>query len=185
MDTNYLDKPLKTIKYLNRKPKQKTGNCIKLTARRFPYKLLSSGHLSGFNREDEEPSRSRRCDRGRNLHEATFPLEWKGKAQGVGRSGSQKTCLEVWSHCAGQKARTPETPRTSASYFLRIKKLGASLSPSGLKDFFLQDHLRKALMLSRNQKIRGCRGASPGAPALGRTHGSAPTRKWSFVGHLG
>jgi hypothetical protein len=50
-----------------------------------------------------KPARSRRCNRGRNLHKATFLLYQDGKAQGVGRSGSQKTypfagvhCHEVW-----------------------------------------------------------------------------------------
>jgi hypothetical protein len=49
---------------------------------------------SGIKREaGARPARSRRCNRGRNLQPATAFYEKDGKAQGVERSGSQKTCL--------------------------------------------------------------------------------------------
>lgn len=52
------------------------------------------GVYGAKNREDgENPSRTRRCDRGRNPKVAT--VRKNGKAREVGRSESQKTCLRV------------------------------------------------------------------------------------------
>ncbi len=81
----------------------------------------------GANREDgANPSRSRRCNRGRKpLREPLFGgrpgdktpgdrPELDGKARRVGRSGSQKTCrLHIrYSRKAGQDRRTwPEAPK--------------------------------------------------------------------------
>jgi len=58
--------------------------CLKLTA---PYEhniVNNPGTLRGLMGKTVEPSRSRRCDRGRTLHQATVSLKWDGKAQAVG-----------------------------------------------------------------------------------------------------
>lgn len=53
---------------------------------------LMCGYPWGLKGKTAKPSRTRRCDRGRNLQRATVLILLNGKAQGVGRSGSQKTC---------------------------------------------------------------------------------------------
>jgi hypothetical protein len=47
------------------------------------YDFPIQGTLWGLMGKTEKPSRSRRCDRGRTLHEATAPYKWSGKAQEV------------------------------------------------------------------------------------------------------
>ncbi len=83
-------------------------------------KFRASGYpdASGMKRESRENrERARRCDRGRNPHDATDRQSPGGKARRVGRSESQKTCPEP--KARNLVERVPATGRVAKKGHLR------------------------------------------------------------------